>query len=351
MLNLNGGTLQCRYVQAITNNTLSLGGAASNWPCEYDLATAQRYIYMNGGTLKANDVDYTFIWPQMTRVTVGPGGAVFDTNGRSMTLPVSLQAPSGKGVASVPFACSEAWRYSGSPFIRITGDGAGASAYAEFDPEAGTITNVLVTSPGNGYTTATAQISYGGWTNTVSLNLDSNLADNDMSGGLVKKGMGTLRLDAVNTYLGPTVVEAGTLKLNVDNAIDAASSLRVESGATADLNGKALTVSGLAGAGTVSGSLTVAGTWKIDAAKLVTGETLGVNGTVTIAPGTTIHVDDPDGILLNPANQRTFKPVSATAISGPAALTIDNLDAPWYASVNGSTFQFGYRNGTMMIFR
>ena len=71
----------------------------------------------------------------------------------------------------------------------------------------------------------------------------------------------------------------------------------------------------------------------------------------TIAPGTTIHVDDPDGILLNPANQRTFKPVSATAISGPAALTIDNLDAPWYASVNGSTFQFGYRNGTMMIFR
>ena len=351
MLNLNGGTLQCRYVQAITNNTLSLGGAASNWPCEYDLATAQRYIYMNGGTLKANDVNNTFIWPQMTRVTVGPGGAVFDTNGRSMTLPVSLQAPSGKGVASVPFACSEAWRYSGSPFIRITGDGAGASAYAEFDPVTGTITNVLVTSPGNGYTTAIAQISYGGWTNTVSLNLDSNLADNDTSGGLVKKGSGTLRLDAVNTYLGPTVVEAGTLKLNVDNAIDAASSLRVESGATVDLNGKALTVSGLAGAGMVSGSLTVAGTWKIDAAKLVTGETLGVNGTVTIAPGTTIHVDDPDGILLNPANQRTFKLVSATAISGPAALTIDNLDAPWYASVNGSTFQFGYRNGTMMIFR
>ena len=63
MLNLNGGTLQCRYVQAITNNTLSLGGAASNWPCEYDLATAQRYIYMNGGTLKANDVNNTFIWP------------------------------------------------------------------------------------------------------------------------------------------------------------------------------------------------------------------------------------------------------------------------------------------------
>lgn len=351
MLNLNGGTLQCRFVQATTNNTLAMGGAANNWPCEYGLDTAERYIYLNGGTLKAQSNDAAFIWPQMTRVTVGPGGAVFDTNGRTMTLPATLQAPAGKGVASVPFACSEAWRYIGSPFIKITGDGAGASAHAEFDPVAGTITNVTVTSPGNGYTTATAQISYGGWTNTVSLSLDQCLADNDTSGGLVKKGAGTLRLDAVNTYLGPTVVEAGTLKLNVNNAINAASALRVESGATADLNGKSLTVSGLAGAGTVSGSLTVAGTWKIDAAKLVTGETLGVNGTVTIAPGTTIHVDDTDGILLNPANQRTFKLVSATAISGPAALTIDNLDAPWYASVNGSTFQFGYRNGTMMIFR
>ncbi|MBO7686018.1 MAG: autotransporter-associated beta strand repeat-containing protein, partial [Kiritimatiellae bacterium] len=268
-----------------------------------------------------------------------------------MTLPVSLQAPSGKGVASVPFACSEAWRYSGSPFIRITGDGAGASAYAEFDPEAGTITNVLVTSPGNGYTTATAQISYGGWTNTVSLSLDQCLADNDMSGGLVKKGAGTLRLDAVNTYLGPTVVEEGTLRFNVANAIAAASALRVESGATADLNGKALTVSGLSGAGTVSGSLTVAGTWKIDAAKLITGETLGVNGTVTIAPGTTIHVDDPDGLLLNKSTWRTYTPFTATAISGPTTLAIDNLDPPWYATVSGSKMHFGYLNGTMVIFR
>ena len=351
MLNLNGGTLQCRYVQAITNNTLSLGGAASNWPCEYDLATAQRYIYMNGGTLKANDVNNTFIWPQMTRVTVGPGGAVFDTNGRTMTLPATLQAPAGKGVASVPFSCSEAWRYIGSPFIKITGDGAGASAHAEFDPVAGTITNVTVTSPGNGYTTATAQISYGGWTNTVSLSLDQCLDDNDTSGGLVKKGAGTLRLDAVNTYLGPTVVEAGTLRFNVDNAIAAASALRVERDATADLNGKVLTVSGLAGAGTVSGSLTVAGTWKIDAAKLVTGETLGVNGTVTIAPGTTIHVDDPDGLLLNKATWRTYTPFTATAISGPAMLAIDNLDPPWYATVSGSKMHVGYLNGTMLIFR
>ncbi len=118
---VQGGTLRCNFVQATTNNTLSMGGAGVNWPCEYGLDTAQRYIYLNGGTLKARSTDTTFIWPQMTRVTVGPGGAVFDTNGRTMTLPATLQAPAGKGMASVPFTCSEAWRYIGSPFIKITG--------------------------------------------------------------------------------------------------------------------------------------------------------------------------------------------------------------------------------------
>ena len=70
-----------------------------------------------------------------------------------------------------------------------------------------------------------------------------------------------------------------------------------------------------------------------------------------IAPGTTIHVDDPDGLLLNKATWRTYTPFTATAISGPAMLAIDNLDPPWYATVSGSKMHVGYLNGTMLIFR
>ena len=46
--------------------------------------------------------------------------------------------------------------------VLIDGDGTGASAFAEFDSTNGTITGVVVTSPGNDYTTATATINKDG---------------------------------------------------------------------------------------------------------------------------------------------------------------------------------------------
>ena len=58
-----------------------------------------------------------------------------------------------------------------------------------------------------------------------------------------------------------------------------------------------------------------------------------------------------DGLLLNKATWRTYTPFTATAISGPAMLAIDNLDPPWYATVSGSKMHVGYLNGTMLIFR
>jgi fibronectin-binding autotransporter adhesin len=57
--------------------------------------------------------------------------------------------------------------------------------------------------------------------------------------GLVKQGSGTLTLTALNNYSGPTLVNAGTLKLGTNTALG--SSVSVASGASLDLNGQDLT--------------------------------------------------------------------------------------------------------------
>ena len=96
-------------------------------------------------------------------------------------------------------------------------------------------------------------------------------------GGLVKRGAGTFTLATTNGYTGATAVEAGTLKLGVDNALPPANAVAVRTGATFDLNGKALALGGLGGAGTVTNgvALTLTGT-------IAPGDGGGV-GTLTLA--------------------------------------------------------------------
>lgn len=356
MLNLNGGTLTCSRIQAITNNCICLGGAA-NWPAPFGLDTAQRYLYFNGGTLKTCSANNNkiIVSPEMSRVTVGPGGALFDTDGRDYSLPAKLEKPSGKGVSRIPFSCSEPWKYAGSPFVKIEGDGHGASAHVEFDPDTGTITGVTVTSPGNDYTQATATIQNGGWTNTVTVTLtDDCFAANDTTGGLVKKGGGTLTLNAENTYEGPTVVEAGTLKLGVANAISEKSALGAKAGATIDLNGKTPTVGGIlpGGEGTITGDLTISGTWTVSAADLVTRKCPTVNGRVTIAAGTRIVVEDPDHLLENPDNQRSYRLFNATAmtVNGPVTVGGD-VDDQWRVINGGNNLRLSFMRGLQIIVR
>jgi autotransporter-associated beta strand protein len=70
-------------------------------------------------------------------------------------------------------------------------------------------------------------------------------------GGLTKRGTGRLILFNTNTFNGATSVEAGTLELGRSDALPAANTVNVSSNAVLDVGGKAQTLAGIGGSGTV----------------------------------------------------------------------------------------------------
>ncbi|MBZ9823215.1 autotransporter-associated beta strand repeat-containing protein [Mesorhizobium sp. CA4] len=101
------------------------------------------------------------------------------------------------------------------------------------------------------------------------------------AGSLTKSGAGTLVLSGTNTYTGGTTVSAGILRAGSTSAFGTGP-MTVATGATLDLAGRANTVGGLGGGGSVTlgtGTLTTNGNGSF------TG-TIGGAGGVTIAAGT-----------------------------------------------------------------
>jgi autotransporter-associated beta strand protein len=80
------------------------------------------------------------------------------------------------------------------------------------------------------------------------------------TGGFTMSGAGVLTLTGNNTYGGTTAIEAGTVKLGAAGALPPNTPLQLSAGAMLDLNGNAVTVGQLGGAGYValgSAALTV----------------------------------------------------------------------------------------------
>jgi len=140
-------------------------------------------------------------------------------------------------------------------------------------------------------------------------------------GGLIKIGTGTLALSGLNTYTGPTAVNAGTLQAGAVNAFSSASAFTVASGATLDLAGFDQTIGSLAGAGAVTlGSATL--TTNGDGSDTTFSGTIsGSGGLVKIGEGTLTLLGNNSytgGTLLN---EGTLAVGSNTAL-GTGTLTL-----------------------------
>jgi autotransporter-associated beta strand protein len=195
-----------------------------------------------------------------------------------------LQAPSGQGVVSVAWDAEKDGKgFVGSPFIRIVGDGMGATAWADFDPETMTVTGIHVTSPGNDYTYANAELVMNKKVvKTVPCTVGPNV-----SGGLTKIGRAALKISATNTYEGATVVKAGSILLAADDVISSKSKLVLDGG-DLDMNGKHQVFSSVEvtenGGSVLNGTLALSGL-TVDFDDVLAGKTLVYDGAVDFAAG------------------------------------------------------------------
>ena len=154
---------------------------------------------------------------------------------------VPLLKPEGKGVSEIPFDFDEFAEWNCPPYITINGDGDGATAHALFDSASQSVTGVVVTCSGTGYTWAKAVASYRGNSCPSSKTVDCVLADNDQTGSFTKAGSGTFTLNAENGWGGETIAAGGTLKVGCNNAIPENASI-VLNGGDIDFNGKVCSV-------------------------------------------------------------------------------------------------------------
>ena len=245
-LNLNGGVLFANFAQVLTNELQTLIATGGN----LDLPDTFAWVNFNGGTFRRRTSTKSFIKnhpgyqaesffygdPARLRITSYGKGAIFDTYNQTLKLDHSITAPSGQGLLAL--ALSEGatiadWTFAGAPYIEITGDGEGATAVAEYDSANGRVTGFTVTAPGHNYTTMTASLVRGGYTNAIPLVCTLGAPT---PGGLVKTGAGTLNLMVANTYGGPTCVKQGVLRACHADAIPAGSELEF-AGGTLDAGG------------------------------------------------------------------------------------------------------------------
>jgi fibronectin-binding autotransporter adhesin len=261
-LNLNGGTLTVPRVAR-------WGGTG--------------FLNFNGGTLKPTVADPAFMGG-LTEARVYSGNAVIDTAGLDIGISQPLLAAYGQGVSSIPVADGGAG-YVAPPIVQINGDGFGAQAIAQVDSVAGTVTSIVITCPGSGYSTVDS-VTFVGGGSSIAATAGTPVLGTVTSGGLIKNGAGTLTLSGANEYAGATVVNGGGLALNTTSTGNGAITL-------ADGTALSVQVANFGGQifpANITLGTSAATTLNLDlgsfgnpvAPPLSTTGTLAVNGTVTV---------------------------------------------------------------------
>lgn len=222
VLNVSGAAV----INTPTNNGITVGPAntQTGWDGQLNLnggtvntfrvvkgpGTGVGKLSFNGGTVKASTANTTFI-SGLDSAVVYSGGAIIDDGGFSVIVPQILSKPTDYGVSAITVS-SGGSGYIDAPVVIISG-GSGSNATANAIVSGGVVTGLAVTCPGTGYSSGDVlSVSFeGGGANVVAAVANTPVLTSLTSGGLVKKGNGTLTLTAANTYSGSNAVTAGTL--------------------------------------------------------------------------------------------------------------------------------------------
>ena len=342
--NLNGGVIKPRRSSAVFSG--GVNDAAHRPTCST--------VYEKGFTIDTSD-------------TMNGDRTVYDT----AFMHLSFAAPPEEGLRVKSIALPTDAGFSsekliGPPMVTITGDGAGASAFALFDDVNHTLTNIVVTSPGWGYTEATATLSSGGMANSYTCAVTLEPQPTDGWKGFTKRGAQRLNMQGrLNTFKGDVTVEEGILGfMNEDAAqggMPEGAGATIKEGAmlTFPKGNTPVTVPFLAGCGTTSyGTFTVTNRIECTAADIFAGKHLTVNQNLTLADGVKIVVTDPENL----ADYRRSRSATVCAtlknLTCQGAVTLE-FGGPceteqvehWVVGVKSNSISLGFRNGTVIMFR
>ena len=297
------------------------------------------YLNFNGGTFKSYIESPFPEYRSATNnywfaATVYAGGAKIDTTPASTIVRIPIKGATGNGISAVPLPATIAsGTFAAPPYVRITGDGDGATAYAIFDSRTRKVTGVRVTSPGFDYTEAWAEDVYG---TSVLVSNACTLAANT-SGDFTKAGANTLTLNGTNTWGGCTILAGGTLKCGVDHAIPATTTF-VMAGGLLNMNGK-----------TLSDDSTVPMKWGVDLDQVRESGTVTYAGNVTFPEGATLEVIGGDTLSDSDARSMVLLRMTGTVTGTPAITGV--TDPRWNVSWANRTLSLKRFTGSTFTIR
>ena len=358
------------------------------------------YVNMDGGTFSHPfDTNHAIFdneaagYSLVSRVTVFAKGATFQGD-KSTKFLYPFNAPTGGGIRSIPWTVQAG--FVAPPTIRIDGDGYGASAYADFDSRSGSVTNILVTSPGCDYTWAKAVVLQG---TSVLAEIDCEVVENDRTGAFRFRGAASSHLlgkkwgvwtvgeilldnpiDALTVYQESDDVLSTNTVLTLKEASNTYSAWNRYSGANvhnrlqvACVRGTAGKVTGasdglvhaqrlaLEGAGAIDfDGLTyrVEGTWEIDVADLIARQAAGdaagqYNCSIVFADTARIVLKNADRIEELGGRVKLVKAVGEGHSITPSAHLLDDVVLPkgWKMSVGSHGISIGPETGLLLIVR
>src|SRR5882724_6129350 len=265
-----GGTLILTGTNTYTGGTTIEGdstlviGSASN------LGSASSTLTLNHGTLET-----TSSVTLSETISLGSGGGTINTDGVHDTLTGVISGSGGlTEVGGSTLTLSGSNTYTGPTVVESGTLQAGVATDAFGNESAVSLNNTVgVTLDLNNLNETIGSLSGGGTAGgnvtlgTGNLTVGGDNLSTDFAGVIsgtgevIKTGTGALTLDGSNTYTGGTIIQEGTLELDVNNALSGTGNVVVNSSATLDDNNHNETVAALTNNGTTnigSGILSVA---------------------------------------------------------------------------------------------